>query len=344
MDINMTLIGQVIAMAVFVWFCMKFVWPMIMGAIEQRQTEITDGLASAEKARADLASAKTRGREADRGGARAGARHRRAGQLARRRHRRAGEDRQRDGAQASARRGARRDRRGDQPRARGAPHAGREDRGRGRRKGTRARDRREGPQRHLEQARERAVDEWPIRARSPARTRKRLFDVANADKKLGPWSDALNAAAAVLGDANAKRVLGNPELDQGKRADFIRAVSVGAQGRGSARRRRKARRCSLARRERSTRECCPRSRRSSMRSRPRPRTGSTRRSSPATAVDAAVAARVKQALEKRLGREVELTLEVDASLIGGAIVRAEDMVIDGSVRTRLEQLARAMVS
>jgi F-type H+-transporting ATPase subunit b len=58
-DINMTLIGQVIAMAVFVWFCMKFVWPFIMGAIEQRQTEITNGLASAEKARADLASAKT---------------------------------------------------------------------------------------------------------------------------------------------------------------------------------------------------------------------------------------------------------------------------------------------
>ena len=59
MDINMTLIGQVIAMAVFVWFCMKYVWPFIMGAIEQRQTEITNGLASAEKARADLASAKT---------------------------------------------------------------------------------------------------------------------------------------------------------------------------------------------------------------------------------------------------------------------------------------------
>jgi F-type H+-transporting ATPase subunit b len=58
-DINMTLIGQVIAMAVFVWFCMKFVWPFIMGAIDQRLTEITNGLASAEKARSDLASAKT---------------------------------------------------------------------------------------------------------------------------------------------------------------------------------------------------------------------------------------------------------------------------------------------
>jgi F-type H+-transporting ATPase subunit b len=58
-DINMTLFGQIIAMAVFVWFCMKYVWPFIMDAIEQRQNEITNGLASAEKARADLANAKT---------------------------------------------------------------------------------------------------------------------------------------------------------------------------------------------------------------------------------------------------------------------------------------------
>jgi F-type H+-transporting ATPase subunit b len=55
----MTLIGQVIAMAVFVWFCMKYVWPLIMGPIEQRQAEIATGLASAEKAQADLAQAKT---------------------------------------------------------------------------------------------------------------------------------------------------------------------------------------------------------------------------------------------------------------------------------------------
>jgi len=58
-DINMTLIGQAIAMTVFVWFCMRFVWPLVMSAIEQRQTEITTGLAAAEKATADLAKAKT---------------------------------------------------------------------------------------------------------------------------------------------------------------------------------------------------------------------------------------------------------------------------------------------
>ena len=37
MDINLTLIGQTIAMIVFVWFCMKFIWPPILNAIEERQ-------------------------------------------------------------------------------------------------------------------------------------------------------------------------------------------------------------------------------------------------------------------------------------------------------------------
>ncbi len=58
MDFNATLIGQTIAMIVFVWFCMKFVWPLIMGAIEQRQTEIADGLAAAEQGKSSLATAK----------------------------------------------------------------------------------------------------------------------------------------------------------------------------------------------------------------------------------------------------------------------------------------------
>ncbi len=49
MDLNATLIGQTIAMIVFVWFCMKFIWPPLMGMIEERQNEIADGLAAAEK-------------------------------------------------------------------------------------------------------------------------------------------------------------------------------------------------------------------------------------------------------------------------------------------------------
>lgn len=58
MSINLTLIGQTIAMAVFVWFCMRFIWPPLTAAIEARQREIADGLAAAEKGRSDLENAK----------------------------------------------------------------------------------------------------------------------------------------------------------------------------------------------------------------------------------------------------------------------------------------------
>ena len=50
----MTLVGQSIAMLVFVWFCMKFIWPPIMNAIEERQTQIADGLAAAERGQQSL--------------------------------------------------------------------------------------------------------------------------------------------------------------------------------------------------------------------------------------------------------------------------------------------------
>ena len=49
MNINLTLIGQSITFVVFVWFCMKFVWPPIMKALEQRKNKIADGLAAAER-------------------------------------------------------------------------------------------------------------------------------------------------------------------------------------------------------------------------------------------------------------------------------------------------------
>ena len=57
MDFNATIIGQTIAMIFFVWFCMKYIWPLITDAIEARQIEIADGLAAAEKAQSSLSKA-----------------------------------------------------------------------------------------------------------------------------------------------------------------------------------------------------------------------------------------------------------------------------------------------
>ena len=57
MDINMTLLGQTIAMIVFVWFCMKFIWPPILNALEERQQQIEEGLAAADKGKESLVKA-----------------------------------------------------------------------------------------------------------------------------------------------------------------------------------------------------------------------------------------------------------------------------------------------
>ncbi|MEE9322362.1 MAG: F0F1 ATP synthase subunit B [Granulosicoccus sp.] len=49
MNLNLTLIGQAISFAVFVLFCMKYVWPPIMGALRERQAKIAESLAAAEE-------------------------------------------------------------------------------------------------------------------------------------------------------------------------------------------------------------------------------------------------------------------------------------------------------
>ena len=54
MNINLTLIGQMIAFVCFVVFCMKFVWPPILAAMAEREKKIADGLAAADRASHDL--------------------------------------------------------------------------------------------------------------------------------------------------------------------------------------------------------------------------------------------------------------------------------------------------
>ncbi|WP_111415140.1 F0F1 ATP synthase subunit B [Billgrantia lactosivorans] len=54
MNINMTLIGQTIAFAIFVWFCIKYVWPPISTALHERQKRIAEGLDAASRASRDL--------------------------------------------------------------------------------------------------------------------------------------------------------------------------------------------------------------------------------------------------------------------------------------------------
>ncbi len=60
MSINATLFVQMIVFAILVWFTMKFVWPPIARALDERAQKIADGLAAADKAKSELAAANKR--------------------------------------------------------------------------------------------------------------------------------------------------------------------------------------------------------------------------------------------------------------------------------------------
>ncbi len=60
MSINATLIIQMIVFAILVWFTMKFVWPPITAALDERAKRIADGLSAADKAKAELSNANKR--------------------------------------------------------------------------------------------------------------------------------------------------------------------------------------------------------------------------------------------------------------------------------------------
>jgi len=59
-NINLTLFGQMVTFAIFVWFCMKFVWPVIFLAMEERQQKISEGLDAADRAVRDLEVAQSK--------------------------------------------------------------------------------------------------------------------------------------------------------------------------------------------------------------------------------------------------------------------------------------------
>ena len=63
MNFNATLIGQSITFIVFVWFCMKFIWPPVMHALEDRKKKIADGLAAAEHGKHEQELAEERAKE-----------------------------------------------------------------------------------------------------------------------------------------------------------------------------------------------------------------------------------------------------------------------------------------
>lgn len=63
MDLNLTLLGEMITFAIFIWFTMKYVWPPLMSIMEERRKKIADGLAAGEQGEKELEMARIKVKE-----------------------------------------------------------------------------------------------------------------------------------------------------------------------------------------------------------------------------------------------------------------------------------------
>jgi F-type H+-transporting ATPase subunit delta len=161
------------------------------------------------------------------------------------------------------------------------------------------------------------------------------FLFASEHRVLKDWSDMLALLAAIADDPDMHKLIGNPRLTEKQLAELI--ISIGGERldeksanyvRVLANNRRLgllpdiAALFEIQRREAEGRV----------------------QAEMTTAFPASEAqqAQIIESLRRRLGREIELTCKTDAALLGGAIIRAGDLVIDGSVRGKLERLGTAL--
>lgn len=171
---------------------------------------------------------------------------------------------------------------------------------------------------------------------------KALFELASAQRKLGEWSAALGAVAAVVQNADLERALANPRFDDASRAALVGDIASAVPG-GDPFKTAEGKNLLMVLAENDRLTALPEisAQFDALKAEAENKVNVT--VTAATPVDGALAEQIKNALEQKLGRAVELTLAVDASLIGGAVIRADDMVIDGSVRTRLQRLTEKIV-
>lgn len=160
---------------------------------------------------------------------------------------------------------------------------------------------------------------------------KAVFEVASAEGRLERWSDLLEGLGQVVGDPRVEAVLGDPQFGSEKIAGLIFEALSGrldSQGQNFVR--------LLAEYDRL--DVLPEI---------AVRFEALRAEAERTVdVDVASAAPLSEeyrqhlanSLRRRLGRDVRLQCRIDESLIGGAVIRAGDLVIDGSLRGRLNQL------
>ncbi len=173
---------------------------------------------------------------------------------------------------------------------------------------------------------------------------KAAFEAAREAGELAAWSESLLLARDLLADGRVAEFLGDPALDDAKRLEFLTGLFARAGARvlsGSDRKGTNFLKLLLEyRRVAALPEISGHF--EALKAETENTVDVTVVS--ATPLSEAERARISAALEARLGRNVNIETELDKNLIGGAVIRAGDVVIDGSLRARLSGLANALIN
>ena len=163
-----------------------------------------------------------------------------------------------------------------------------------------------------------------------------VFELAQESGDLAGWSRRVDRVTAALSDESVRRLLENPTIPM---EDRLQALDATAKG-WDEQTKNLAKLLVSARRADSVQELADEYQRLVDEAEGRVRATAT------TAVELQPRERTRLAkeLSSRLGRDVRLNVEVDPSIIGGLVLRFGDSMIDGSVRTRLQQLRRRLVA
>lgn len=160
------------------------------------------------------------------------------------------------------------------------------------------------------------------------------FAAARDSGELASWSGVLAAGAAVASAPGASGLFGNPNVATGAVAELIAGV---AADQGIAVREDQRRFLALLAENRRL-ECLPQLQAQYEALRAEAESTLDVEVVSALPLDGAQKAQLAAALAKRFKRQVRITESVDPTLVGGAIVRAGDLVIDGSLKGRLGRL------
>ena len=162
-----------------------------------------------------------------------------------------------------------------------------------------------------------------------------VFELAKHSGHYGPWSEALGFLAKVAADKDMAALFSNPRVSRQQAADIVIELLGEAVGdepknlvRLLAQNRRLQALSAISEQYEILRAEAERTIRAELES--------------ALPISDEEQHRIAGALKTRLGREVELVVTTNRELVGGAVIRAGDLVIDGSIRARLERLAAAV--